>query len=110
MNDITFMILKIVISVTAALVTAYLIPYIKSQTKSKEQEEVLNIIQIAVKAAEQTFREHNSGPAKKADVIKFVTEWLNEHNIKITEDQLDKLVEAAVYSMNGEFRPTQLNP
>lgn len=102
MNDMTFMILKMVISITTALVTVYLIPFIKSQTKTKQQEELLTIIDIAVKAAEQTIHDPKSGSIKKAEVITFVTSWLNEHNIKITEDQLDKLIEAAVYTMNTE--------
>jgi LL-H family phage holin len=99
MNEITFMILKIVISITAALVTVYLIPYIKSQTKTKQQEEILQMIDIAVKAAEQTLK---TGKAKKADVIEYMVKWLNEKGIKITDEQLDKLIEAAVYTMKND--------
>ena len=99
MNEITFMILKVVISVTAALVTVYLIPYIKSQTKTKQQEEIAKMIDVAVKAAEQTLK---SGSAKKADVIEYMVRWLNEQGIKITDDQLDKFIEAAVYTMKND--------
>ena len=38
---------------------------------------------------------------KKANVIAFITAWLNTHDIKITEEQLDTLIEAAVFSMNN---------
>lgn len=99
MDEITFMILKIVISVTAALVTAYLIPFIKSQTKAKEQEEILVMTEIAVKAAEQTFK---SGMVKKTIVLEYLNDWLSKRGIKITSEQLDKLIEAAVYSMKAE--------
>lgn len=99
MDELTFLILKIVLSVVAALITAYLIPYIKSQTKTKQQEELLAMVDVAVKAAEQSIK---NGQTKKLEATEFVTKWLNERGIKITEDQLDKLIEAAVYTMNNE--------
>lgn len=99
MNDITFMILKIVVSVAIALVTGFLIPYIKNQTNIMQNEELLAIVKIAVQAAEQTLK---GGEVKKADVVKFVSDWLTEHGIKITAEQLDKLIESAVYAMNNE--------
>lgn len=99
MNDVTFMILKVVVSVAIALVTGFLIPYIKNQTNIMQNEELLAIVRIAVQAAEQTLQ---GGEVKKADVVKFVSEWLTEHGIKITAEQLDKLIESAVYAMNNE--------
>ena len=99
MDELTFMILKVVISVATALITAYLIPYIKNQTKTKQQEELMAMVNIAVRAAEQSI---SKGQKKKENATEFVTQWLNERGIKITEDQLDGLIEAAVYSMNNE--------
>ena len=99
MDDLSFMILKIVISITAALVTAYLIPFIKSQTYTKEHEELVKMIEIAVKAAEQTL---NDGKNKKLDVTLYISSWMKEHGITISDEQLDKLIEAAVYSMKTE--------
>lgn len=106
MNDITFMILKLVISVATAIVTAYLIPFLKSQTKTRQQEEILQMVNIAVRAAEQSLA---NGKVKKTDVITFVTTWLEERGIKITDEQLDKLIEAAVYSMNNESNTVTVN-
>lgn len=107
MNELTFTILKVVVSITAALVTVYLIPFIKSQTKTQQEAELFKVIEVAVKAAEQTINDPKSGAIKKADVVKFVTDWLTQNGIKITPEQLDRLIEAAVYSMNGEFRASK---
>lgn len=96
MNEITFIILKIVVSVAIALVTGFLIPYIKKQTNIMQNEELLAIVKIAVEAAEQTLE---GGEIKKADVIKFVSEWLTKQGIKITPEQLDKLIESSVYTL-----------
>lgn len=98
MSDLTFELLKIVVSVAAAMITLYLIPYLRSQTNTKEMDELLNMINVAVKAAEQTL---DSGKLKKAEVITFISEWMNKRGITITDDQLDKLIESAVYSMNN---------
>ena len=76
-------------SVATALITAYLIPYLKSQTKTRQQEEILQMVNIAVRAAEQSL---DTGKVKKTDVTAFVTSWLNERGIKITDEQLDKLM------------------
>lgn len=99
MSDITFTILKIVVSVCAALLTVYAIPYMRSQMEGEWSAALLDIIDVAVRAAEQTIE---GGKVKKEWVVAFVTNWLNQNGIKITEDQLDKLIEAAVYSMNVE--------
>ena len=57
---------------------------------------------LAVKAAEQTFKEPGSGKAKKAEVIRFVSEWLTKHGMKVTDEELSQLIEAAVYQMKQE--------
>lgn len=99
MNNITFLILKIVVSVCAALITAYAIPYMKRQTETEIGSAVLDFIDVAVRAAEQTLE---GGKVKKEWVVAFVTTWLNQNGVKISEDQLDKLIEASVYAMNHE--------
>ena len=106
MNEVTFDILKLVVSIATAVVTLYLIPYLKSQTTTKQQEEVAKIVEIAVKAAEQTLA---SGTVKKNEVITFVTQWLTERGIKITDEQLDKLIESAVYSMKNSSSERVVN-
>ena len=42
------------------------------------------------------------GKAKKAEAIAFVRAQLGSAGIDISDEQLDKLIEAAVYSMNME--------
>lgn len=99
MNEITFTILKIAITVCSVLVTYYLIPYIKTLTKKSEYAEIFQMIEDAVNAAEQTIKESGQGKAKKAQVIAYATAWLNERGIKITEEQLSTLIEAAVFNI-----------
>lgn len=99
MNELTFDILKVVVSVCAALVTVYLIPYLKTLKEDKRYGALVDMVEVAVKAAEQTFRTSGQGAAKKEEVMKFVTEWMRSHGINIDSYQIDQLIECAVYQM-----------
>lgn len=102
MHEIMIDLLVIVVSVLSALVSAYLIPYIKAKTNSEKYADLMDIIVVAVKAAEQTINGSGQGKAKKAEVLAFVSYWLAEKNIHVSESELDKLIECAVYAMKNE--------
>lgn len=102
MNDITFIILKLVVSVSFALITAYLIPLIKNKIASDKYKDLVDTIKVGVSAAEQVFKESGMGRVKKEDVIIFVNGWMSEHGITISEKQLSQLIEAAVFEMNKD--------
>ena len=101
MSEITFTILKIVVSVCAALVTVYLIPYIKTLKEDKRYASLMDMVEVAVKAAEQTIGS-GQGAIKKEEVENFVTEWMVDNGIKISYEQLSQLIESAVYAMKQE--------
>lgn len=100
MNDLTFNILKIVISVVAALIAYYLIPVLKEKVKDAKYKKLIDAVKTAVEAAEQTFKESGMGKVKKDEVIKFVTSWMVEQGFIISDEQLDQLIEAAVFQLN----------
>ena len=102
MNEVTFNILKIVVSVVSALVAVYLIPFIKAKTADVKYQKLLDMVEVAVRAAEQTIKGSGQGAAKKEEVITFVTDWMMEHGVNITYDQLEQLIEAAVFNMKRE--------
>ena len=102
MHEIMIDVLMIVVSILSALVSAYLIPLIKAKTNSEKYADLMDIIVVAVKAAEQTINGSGQGKAKKAEVVAFVSHWLAEKNIRISEAELDKLIECAVYAMKNE--------
>lgn len=96
MDELTYTVLRVVITVISALIAAYLIPYIKAKTTAETQANVSMMISSAVRAAEQTLQ---GGAVKKDEVVKYAANWLKEHNITITAEQLDSLIEAAVYQL-----------
>ena len=104
MNEWTFMLLKVVVSVCAAVITAYLIPYLRTLVHDKRYAALIDIVALAVRAAEQTIKESGQGALKKEKVIEFVREWMNKQGIDITYEQLSDLVEACVYQMKQEAK------
>lgn len=102
MEDITMMILKIVVSVCAALITVYVVPYLKTLRQDKRYASLMDMVEVAVKAAEQTIKEPGQGDYKKAEVIAFVSDWMSDHGIKISQEELSQLIECAVFQMKQE--------
>lgn len=107
MNEITFNILKIVVSVSAALISAYVIPLLKAKIAESKDKRLMDAVNTAVKAAEQTIKGSGHGAIKKDEVLTFVTMWLFDQGIKITKEQLDNLIEAAVFELNNKKKETK---
>ena len=95
MFDIT-VIIEAVFALLAAIITAIVIPYIKSKTTASQQAEINAWVKIAVTAAEQIYTGSGRGEEKKA----YVLNWLQEHGITVDE-KLDALIEAAVYDLTN---------
>ena len=100
MKDTTEIIVKIIFSIVLILVSTYLIPYLKTLRDDVRWQKLINMVEAAVNAAEQTIKEPGSGKEKKEMVVKFVTKWMEEQGISVTEDEVDALIEAAVKKMN----------
>lgn len=94
MFDITT-IVQAVFALLAAIITAIVVPWIKSKTTAEQQREINAWTRIAVTAAEQIYGGSNRGPEKK----KYVLNWLRAHGITVDEAQLNALIESAVYNM-----------
>lgn len=99
MNEITFDILKIVISICAALITVYAVPYLKTLKDDKRYAQLLEMIGVAVRAAEQTIKGAGKGVEKKKEVENIIYAWLMEKGIEITPEQINQLIECAVYQL-----------
>ena len=96
MFDITS-IVEAVIGLVAVVITSIIIPYIKKKTTTEQQKQIVAWVKIAVTAAEQIYVGTGRGPEKKLYVI----EWLADRNIAVDMDQIDALIESAVYELNS---------
>lgn len=94
--DITT-IVEAVFALVATVVTAIVVPYIKSRTTAQQQAELNAWVKIAVSAAEQIYRGSGRGEEKKA----YVLNWLEEHGVTLDTGRIDAMIEAAVYDLNS---------
>lgn len=90
-------IIEAVFLLIAAVITAIVIPYIKSKTTTQQQAEINAWVKIAVTAAEQIYNGSGRGAEKKA----YVLNWLKQHGVTIDEAKLDAMIESAVYELKS---------
>ena len=95
MVDITN-IVSAVITLIVALITTFLIPWLKNKLDADKFEKVQAWTKVAVQAAEMIYNGAGRGEEKKA----YVLNWLAEHGITMDEDRINALIEAAVYDLN----------
>lgn len=99
-------IVNLIIFGVCMLVTRYLVPlimnWLKSKTTDNQYQLLIAVVEAAVKALEQEFKnEHGAGATKKEAVIEYVKKYCSENGIEISDEQLDKMIEAAVYGINA---------
>lgn len=98
MVDITE-IIGAVVSLVIAVVSTFLVPYIKQKVDAEKLEKWKNLVEIAVNAAEQIYNTANAGEEKK----NYVHAWLVEQGITYDEKTVDTLIEAAVSKLNQQL-------
>lgn len=90
-------IIEAVFALIGVVITAVVIPYIRSRTTAQQRAEINAWVRVAVSAAEQLYKGTGRGKEKKA----YVLEWLTAHGVTVDEDKLDALIEAAVYALGS---------
>ena len=97
MVDITKILLA-VITLLGAIITTFVVPYLKQKLSEGSWENLTIIIKTFVRAAEQIIGS-GKGEVKKQKVL----QWLKEQGVDIDSDMIDKAIEAAVKDMNIEM-------
>lgn len=86
----------VVLSVVSVLITGVLVPLLKQKYGKEKIVNVMEAVDIAVKAAEQIYKETGQGDLKK----QYVLTRLNEQGFKVTEKDLDDMRRASVLELN----------
>lgn len=90
-------ILECVIGIISALISAFLIPYIKNSLSEAKRSRLIYWTEIAVKAAEQLYGS-KTGKQKK----EYVTAFLLSKGIVVDIDEVTALIESEVYKLTKE--------
>lgn len=86
----------VILSIVSVLITGVLIPYLKQKYGRDKVLSVMEAVDLAVKAAEQIYTKTGQGQLKK----QYVLMRLNEQGIKLSEKELDDMIEASVLELN----------
>lgn len=94
-------IIKAVITLITALISAFLVPYIKSKYGEAQLKKWQNIVDIGVSAAEQLY-DTDQAKEKKEYVLKY----LYEKGIKFDADTIENMIEASVLHLHDQLYGT----
>ena len=96
-------IIEAVIGIVAALVSLYLIPWLKSRTTAQQQEYIRVAVEVAVYGAEKLY-----GAGRGEEKLNYARQRLLDMGIDIDFDRLKVYVDAAIKKMELEERPKAL--
>ena len=83
-----------IITLFATIITAYLVPYIKEKAGAAKYERAMQIVRVAVRAAEQLF-----GAGEGQEKLCYVEQRLAEQGIKIDLADIKDMIESEVYKL-----------
>lgn len=87
------------IGVISALISAYVIPYLKAKVDSTLMADLISFVEKCVKWANQTIPEEE-WKRKKNEVTALVKDYAQQHlQFDLTDEQIDAIIEAIVYSV-----------
>lgn len=101
MNEKIFDIILLVIPILGAILTGFIVPFIKSKIDAQTLSDITMWVERAVKAAEVLFDTPQSGEEKREYVINFIDKMFNKDGkVVITREQIRVLLEAVCKEMN----------
>ena len=100
MNEITFTALRLLTMILMAVLSAYVIPWVKARIGNERLEQISQWAALAVSWAEQIVDKTGAGTDKKIMVESFLRDLLASKGLVLTDKQIDILIESAVRQMH----------
>lgn len=102
MNDKLFEIVLMFVPILGAIITGFLVPYIKAKISAARLAQIAEWTEKAVRTAEVLFDTPQCGSEKREYVICFIDRMFNSKKQMITKEQIRVLLEAAL----GQIKQT----
>jgi hypothetical protein len=99
MIDLTT-IIEALLGLLAAIITMYVIPWLKSKTTNEQQAKIEAALRVAVCAAEQLY-----GAGHGKEKLEYAAEHLRSRGYEVDEDA----IEAAVYNYINTFKNLKIS-
>ncbi len=90
-------VIELVIALASALITTFLIPYLKQKLSGEKYENLKKWVSLAVKAAEQLYGS-KTGQQKKEYVVSF----LLSKGLVFDVEEVNAMIESEVYRLTKE--------
>lgn len=98
MENVMYQILSLVLTIIGLIITYYVVPILRSKVSDEKLSLIEMWVNIAVAAAEQM---KDAGLLPDGQEKKdFVLQFVKDKGITITDEELNALIEAAVYEIN----------
>lgn len=94
-TDLITKIVEAVVTILLAVISAYVIPWLRTKIGTDKMDQLNNFIELAVRAAEQLYTPEEWSQ-KKAYVLDLATSKVLQLGINLTEAQLDAIIEGIV--------------
>lgn len=94
-----------IITLVGSIITAILIPYIKTKLTVEQQKKLQTWIQIGVSAAEQLSK---TGVISKDERKKYVLDFLNRNGMTADLDLIETMLEGAVYDLPSKLTTNEV--
>lgn len=100
-NEMFMKIVELLFMVVAALITAYVIPFLKSKISKDQMETLLYYVNIAVKAASQIYTKEQWAE-KKDYCMKYIKGVVDDKfSITLTDEEISTLIEGVLNGLKA---------
>lgn len=101
MNESILNMIVTIIPIIGAILTYFIVPYIKASVGTEKLVHYKEWAALAVKSAEMIWTETGQGEDKKTYVVDFLNSMFNSKKTVLTKEQLHVLIESAVLALKN---------
>ena len=100
-QELVDLVVKLVLAIASVLITGYFIPWLKSKVDSTKYNDFLSLCKQCVEAANQLYTPEE-WKEKKLYVLGIVANYAMDHNVNITNDEINAIIEGFVIAVKGK--------
>lgn len=95
-NELFLKIVSAIITIITALITAYVIPWLKTKINENQMEQINKYIELAVRCANQIYTPEEWAQ-KKEFVLDYITEIVNKKfSLTLSQEDINLMIEGKV--------------
>jgi len=97
-----FEIFGAIITILCALITRFIVPWVKEKIEASRYKNIMDKIIDAVHGVEEIYKQSGMGEIKKQEVINYISMYLLKKNIRLSDEEIELLIHSAVCQLHLE--------